>query len=211
MVSGAEAFRALHRGRAPGDPLVLPGSWDAASARVFAEAGFPALATPSHGVAASLGCEDGKTPADEMFADSSGGTLKDPQEHAGFLAEVRSAAGGRLFLNARVDVFAHGDGDPERAVERTALYTAAGAEPPGSRSGRDSNGVPHRRSATSPPASAAAVENSGAAGHRAYRRPHARTSCQHEPPGGQKEFSAAVSGARTRAAGRAAGPLTRRA
>ncbi|MGW1881040.1 isocitrate lyase/PEP mutase family protein [Streptomyces sp. NPDC001970] len=61
-------FRALHHGRAPEDPLVLPGPWDAASARVFADAGFPALATPSAGVAASLGYEDGQTPADEMFA-----------------------------------------------------------------------------------------------------------------------------------------------
>lgn len=64
----AAAFRALHHGRAADDPLVLPGPWDAASARAFAEAGFPALATPSHGVAASLGYEDGETPADEMFA-----------------------------------------------------------------------------------------------------------------------------------------------
>ncbi|OQR62342.1 hypothetical protein B6E66_19770 [Streptomyces maremycinicus] len=30
-----------------GGPPVLPGPWDAAAARVFAEAGFPALATPS--------------------------------------------------------------------------------------------------------------------------------------------------------------------
>jgi 2-methylisocitrate lyase-like PEP mutase family enzyme len=68
VVSKAETFRALHRHRPPGDPLVLPGPWDAASARVFADAGFPALATPSAGVAASLGHEDGQTPADEMFA-----------------------------------------------------------------------------------------------------------------------------------------------
>ncbi|PZT76221.1 MULTISPECIES: isocitrate lyase/PEP mutase family protein [unclassified Streptomyces] len=64
----ASGLRALHRGRAPGDPLVLPGPWDAASARAFADAGFPALATPSAGVAASLGYEDGSTPAGEMFA-----------------------------------------------------------------------------------------------------------------------------------------------
>ncbi|MEV0573839.1 isocitrate lyase/phosphoenolpyruvate mutase family protein [Streptomyces sp. NPDC050392] len=64
----ASELRALHRDRTPGDPLVLPGPWDAASARVFADAGFPALATPSAGVAASLGYEDGETPADEMFA-----------------------------------------------------------------------------------------------------------------------------------------------
>ncbi|WCN07089.1 isocitrate lyase/PEP mutase family protein [Streptomyces sp. M92] len=67
-MSGVDRFRALHHGRAPGDPLVLPGPWDAVSARVFADAGFPALATPSAGVAASLGYEDGATPADEMFA-----------------------------------------------------------------------------------------------------------------------------------------------
>ncbi|GAA3374610.1 isocitrate lyase/phosphoenolpyruvate mutase family protein [Streptomyces sannanensis] len=61
----AAEFRALHH---TGRTLVLPGPWDAASARVFADAGFPALATPSAGVSASLGYEDGETPADEMFA-----------------------------------------------------------------------------------------------------------------------------------------------
>lgn len=64
----ASALRALHHGRTPGDPLVLPGPWDAASARVFEDSGFAALATPSAGVAASLGYEDGTTPAAEMFA-----------------------------------------------------------------------------------------------------------------------------------------------
>ncbi|WP_327369405.1 isocitrate lyase/PEP mutase family protein [Streptomyces sp. NBC_01217] len=64
----ASVLRALHHDRTPGDPLVLPGPWDAASARAFADAGFPALATPSGGVAASLGYEDGATPAAEMFA-----------------------------------------------------------------------------------------------------------------------------------------------
>ncbi|MFK4691737.1 2-methylisocitrate lyase-like PEP mutase family enzyme [Streptomyces pristinaespiralis] len=68
MTATAGAFRALHHGREAGDPLVLPGPWDAASARVFADAGFPALATPSAGVSASLGHEDGEAPADEMFA-----------------------------------------------------------------------------------------------------------------------------------------------
>ncbi|MFJ1620258.1 isocitrate lyase/phosphoenolpyruvate mutase family protein [Streptomyces sp. NPDC088190] len=64
----ASVLRSLHHDRAPGDPLVVPGPWDAASARVLVEAGFPALATPSAGVAASLGHEDGATPAVEMFA-----------------------------------------------------------------------------------------------------------------------------------------------
>ncbi|MET7680171.1 isocitrate lyase/phosphoenolpyruvate mutase family protein [Streptomyces sp. NPDC005423] len=169
--SKAEVFRGLHRGRVPGEPLVLPGPWDAAAARVFVAAGFPALATPSAGIAASLGYADGATPADEMFAavarvvravdvpvsadveggyglapkelverlletgavgcnleDSEAGLLQDPSRHADRLAEVRAAAGDRLFVNARVDTFLYGDGDPERAIERAALYVAAGAD-----------------------------------------------------------------------------------
>ncbi|MET9954547.1 isocitrate lyase/phosphoenolpyruvate mutase family protein [Streptomyces sp. NPDC006339] len=67
--AGAAALRALHLRVPPGGrPLVLPGPWDAASARAFEEAGFPALATPSAGIAAALGHEDGATPAAEMFA-----------------------------------------------------------------------------------------------------------------------------------------------
>ncbi|MFJ2767437.1 isocitrate lyase/phosphoenolpyruvate mutase family protein [Streptomyces sp. NPDC087300] len=67
-MSAVDTLRALHHDRAPGDPLVLPGPWDAASARVFEEAGSPALATPSAGIALSLGYEDGQVPPDEMFA-----------------------------------------------------------------------------------------------------------------------------------------------
>nr|WBO79915.1 isocitrate lyase/phosphoenolpyruvate mutase family protein [Streptomyces sp. SBE_14.2] len=67
MTDRVEVFRALHR-RPEGDPLILPGPWDAASARALEAAGYPALATPSAGVAASLGYEDGHTPAKEMFA-----------------------------------------------------------------------------------------------------------------------------------------------
>ncbi|MEU3709246.1 isocitrate lyase/PEP mutase family protein [Streptomyces catenulae] len=66
VLTGAAVLRALHHG--PRLPLVLPGPWDAASARVFADAGFPALATPSAGVAAALGYADGDVPPDEMFA-----------------------------------------------------------------------------------------------------------------------------------------------
>ncbi|MFG2093841.1 isocitrate lyase/phosphoenolpyruvate mutase family protein [Streptomyces sp. NPDC048612] len=62
----AAELRALHHG--PDLPLVLPGPWDAASATVFADAGFTALATPSAGIAASLGYADGATPPGEMFA-----------------------------------------------------------------------------------------------------------------------------------------------
>ncbi|MFE9704924.1 isocitrate lyase/phosphoenolpyruvate mutase family protein [Streptomyces sp. NPDC005930] len=171
VTTGAERFRALHHGRPPEEPLVLPGPWDAASARVFAEAGFPALATPSAGVAASLGYADGATPADEMFAavariaravdvpvsadveggygltpkelverlleagavgcnleDSADGVLKDPAEHAEWLAEVRREAGDRLFLNARIDTFVRGVDDPGATIARAAAYVAAGAD-----------------------------------------------------------------------------------
>ncbi|MCS0637067.1 isocitrate lyase/phosphoenolpyruvate mutase family protein [Streptomyces sp. LP05-1] len=177
-------FRALHHNRAPGDPLVLPGPWDAASARAFEEAGFPALATPSAGVAASLGYADGAVPAAEMFAavariaravsvpvsadleggyglppaelvaralesgvvgmnledtahGSAPGTLKDPEAHADWLAEVRAEAGDRLFLNARVDSLLpslRGTADrsaPELvadALDRARRYAAAGAD-----------------------------------------------------------------------------------
>ncbi|MEU9664995.1 isocitrate lyase/phosphoenolpyruvate mutase family protein [Streptomyces bobili] len=175
----ADTFRALHRGRLPDDPLVLPGPWDAASARALADAGFPALAIPSAGVAASLGHTDGETPPDEMFAavariaravdvpvsadvedgyglppkelverlleagavgcnledshrnspsHSDGVGLKDARAHADWLAEVRSAAADQLFVNARIDTFLRGESDPDRTIERAALYVAAGAD-----------------------------------------------------------------------------------
>ncbi|WP_328689498.1 isocitrate lyase/phosphoenolpyruvate mutase family protein [Streptomyces caniferus] len=173
------ALRALHHG--PRLPLVLPGPWDAASARVFADAGFPALATPSAGIAASLGYEDGRTPADEMFAavarivrsvdipvsadveagyglsakelvgrladtgavgcnledtDPATGALRDPQEQADWLAQVRAEAGDALVINARIDTFLHAGRDPdaqnaqdaEETVRRGRLYAAAGAD-----------------------------------------------------------------------------------
>lgn len=52
-----EAFRALHHS---GETLVLPNAWDCISARIFEEAGFPAIATTSSGVSFSLGVPDGE-------------------------------------------------------------------------------------------------------------------------------------------------------
>ena len=65
MADLAEQLRALHRT----PPIfVLPNAWDAASARLFVAEGFPAVATTSAGVAASLGYPDGgAVPAREMF------------------------------------------------------------------------------------------------------------------------------------------------
>jgi 2-methylisocitrate lyase-like PEP mutase family enzyme len=48
--------------------LVLPNAWDVASARIFEDAGFPAIATSSAGVANSLGYPDGQNISrDEML------------------------------------------------------------------------------------------------------------------------------------------------
>jgi len=62
----AEKLRALHHGP---EILVLPNAWDCASARIFEELGFPAIATTSAGVAFSLGYADGQNiPGKEMLA-----------------------------------------------------------------------------------------------------------------------------------------------
>ena len=52
-----DSFAALHRRR---EILVLPNAWDAASARIFEEAGFAAVGTSSAGIAFSLGYPDGE-------------------------------------------------------------------------------------------------------------------------------------------------------
>jgi 2-methylisocitrate lyase-like PEP mutase family enzyme len=60
----AEEFRRMHdRSRI----LVLPNAWDAASARIFEEAGFAAVATTSVGVSYTAGYPDGEAiPRDDM-------------------------------------------------------------------------------------------------------------------------------------------------
>lgn len=64
--SKARAFKELH---SQGRILVLPNAWDVASARIFEEAGFPAVATTSAGVAWSLGYPDGQAaPLEEVLA-----------------------------------------------------------------------------------------------------------------------------------------------
>jgi 2-methylisocitrate lyase-like PEP mutase family enzyme len=61
----AAAFRALHTGDGI---LVLANAWDAGSARVFEDAGFPAIGTSSAGVAYALGYPDGQAiPREEML------------------------------------------------------------------------------------------------------------------------------------------------
>ena len=53
----ADALRRLH---IAGPLLVLPNAWDAASARIFEQAAFPALATTSAGIAYAQGYADGE-------------------------------------------------------------------------------------------------------------------------------------------------------
>ena len=61
-----EVFRRLHAGK---PILVLPNVWDVASARIVEQAGFPAIATSSAGVAFALGYPDGeRISRDEMAA-----------------------------------------------------------------------------------------------------------------------------------------------
>lgn len=174
----AAVLRALHK---PGEPLILPNIWDAATARLVAAAGFPALATSSAAVAEALGYTDGEaTPVAETLgaiaritravivpvtadmergyglgpaelverlaaAGAVGCNLEDSDprteamidagQQADFLAAIRSAArdaGVDLVINARVDTFMNGRGEPParlaEALDRAQRYFAAGAD-----------------------------------------------------------------------------------
>lgn len=65
-------------------------------------------------------------------SDPATGELVDADEQAGFLAEVRAAAGPELVINARVDTFIRRAGSPDdqlrAALDRAARYLAAGAD-----------------------------------------------------------------------------------
>ena len=55
-----EKAEVLLRLQQPGSSLLLPNAWDAASARLFEAAGFPAIGTTSAGIAYSHGYVDGE-------------------------------------------------------------------------------------------------------------------------------------------------------
>lgn len=127
-----------------GPMLVLPNAWDAGSARIFVEAGFPALATTSAGIAFSLGYPDGeKIRRAEMLAavaritqrvtvpvtaDMEAGFGATPQAVADTARAVLEAGAVGMNLEDRID----GDAlfDFDRAVERVRAArdaaTAAG-------------------------------------------------------------------------------------
>jgi 2-methylisocitrate lyase-like PEP mutase family enzyme len=102
----ARQFLELHRSP---KILVLPNAWDVASARIFEDAGFPAIATTSAGVAFTLGYPDGqKIPRREM------------------LAVVRRIAEA-VEVPVTADMEAGFGGTPEEVAETAREVIAAGA------------------------------------------------------------------------------------
>lgn len=66
LAQHAETLRGLH---VPGRPIVLPNAWDVASAQLVAASGFPAVATSSSALNATLGFDDdGSAAPDQVFA-----------------------------------------------------------------------------------------------------------------------------------------------
>ena len=135
----AETFRALHE--RPG-LFVIPNPWDAGSARLLADLGFPALATTSAGLAYSLGKPDGRGAVDRtetlanaraiveatplpVAADLENGFGDDPQACA---ATIRLAADAGLVGGSIEDATGRAD-DPiyafDAAVERVRAAVAA--------------------------------------------------------------------------------------
>jgi 2-methylisocitrate lyase-like PEP mutase family enzyme len=67
VIAKATLLAALHR---TPPLLVLPNAWDAASARIFEDAGFPAIATTSAGIAFAQGYPDMQRIGREEMADA---------------------------------------------------------------------------------------------------------------------------------------------
>ncbi|HET6200096.1 MAG TPA: isocitrate lyase/phosphoenolpyruvate mutase family protein, partial [Candidatus Acidoferrales bacterium] len=117
----AKLFLSLHQGPRI---LVLPNAWDVASARIFEDAGFPAIATTSSGIANSLGYPDGQVIGrDEMLevvarivrsvsvpvtADMEAGYGKSPEDMAATARGVVEA--GAVGLNLE-DAIGEGSGE----------------------------------------------------------------------------------------------------
>jgi 2-methylisocitrate lyase-like PEP mutase family enzyme len=131
QVKRAQTLRALHR---PPPILLLPNAWDLMSARIFADAGYPAIATTSGGVAWALGYADGeKTPwnavvdatariaaavAVPVTADIEAGYGKTPEEVARHVVEIAQAGAAGVNLE-------DGAGGGLRDIEDMAARIAA--------------------------------------------------------------------------------------
>jgi len=106
QIKKAEAFRGMHSGP---EPLVLVNVWDAGSARVMEELGFPAVATTSAGIAFSHGFPDGqRIHPDEMMA---------------AVAQIANS----VHLPVSADVEAGYGDSPERAAETARQVILTGA------------------------------------------------------------------------------------
>lgn len=132
----ASQFLALHQG---GKVLVLPNAWDVASARIFEEAGFPAIATTSAGIANSLGYADGeKISRSEMLAvvkriaeavrvpvtaDMEAGYGKTPEEVARTVKEVLAA--GAVGMNLEDTVSEKPDSLVDLNLQKEKIRAAA--------------------------------------------------------------------------------------
>jgi 2-methylisocitrate lyase-like PEP mutase family enzyme len=106
QVGKAEKLRSLHRGSRA---LVLPNAWDAAVARVFEDAGVPAVATTSAGIAFSLGYPDGQQISRDNMLET--------------IARIASA----LKIPVTADVEAGYGARPEDAAETATAVIEAGA------------------------------------------------------------------------------------
>lgn len=126
----ARTLRALHR---PGDPVLLPNAWDADTARLVVDVGFPAVATSSGAVAASLGHGDHENaPAEDMFA--AAGRIVDAVEvpvtvdaEAGYGLEPAELADRLLALGAAgctLEDTDHATGRPRDRREQAAYLRA---------------------------------------------------------------------------------------
>lgn len=102
----ARHFLELHSGP---EILLLPNAWDVASARIFEEAGFPAIGTTSAGVAFSLGYPDGQ----KIFRDE-------------MLGVVRRIAGA-VEIPVTADVEAGFGTTPDDVADTARAVIAAGA------------------------------------------------------------------------------------
>lgn len=102
----AERLLALHHGPRI---LLLPNAWDAASARIFEEAGFPAIATTSAGIANALGYPDGERISRQEMIDAIAGIA------------------GAVAVPVTADVEAGYGATAEAAAETARQVVAAGA------------------------------------------------------------------------------------
>lgn len=134
----ARQLLGLHHGPTP---LLLPNAWDVTSARIFEDAGFPAIGTTSAGIANSRGYPDGeKIPRDEMLsavrriaeavsvpvsADIEGGYGTTPEQVA---ATVRKAiAAGAVGMNLEDGSADHPDSLTDLGRQKEIVRAAAEA------------------------------------------------------------------------------------